>query len=279
MSAHARDKKYVENRPASGLFAPVDLRELWRYRELAFFLALSDLKVRYKQTVFGVAWVVIQPLVGAAIFTLVFGRFAGLPSDGLPYVVFVYTGLTLWAYFSRAVESSADSLVGNPALVTKVYFPRILAPFAAVVPGILDLVIALVVAGVFMAIYHVTPSAAIILLPVWILAAAAVAFGAGLWLSALNVRYRDVRHTLSFLMQVWVFATPVVYPSALVDGAWRYLYAVNPMVGVLDGFRWSLTDTPAPSGHLLISLAAATVLLASGGLYFLRAERDFGDVI
>lgn len=270
---------WVENRPSTGWFPRVDLRELWAYRELALVLALKDLKVRYKQTFFGVAWALLQPLLGVLIFSVFLGRLAGVPSDGIPYPVFVYAGLSIWIYFSTSVTAAAQSLVDNRELVTKVYFPRLLAPLAAVFPGLLDLVIGLGILAVFMAAYGVVPGAAIVLLPAWILAALVLAIAVGLWLSALNVKYRDVRYALGFLMQVWLFASPVVFPSSLVDGAWRYAFAANPMVAVLDGFRWSLIGAPHPGLDGLISLAVGIVILASGTAYFRRVERSFADVI
>jgi lipopolysaccharide transport system permease protein len=242
-------------------------------------LAQRDLKVRYKQTVFGVAWVLIQPLVAAIIFTVVFGRLAGLPSEGLPYAVFVYSGLVLWSYFSAALDSVAQSLVQNRDLVTKTRFPALIAPLAFALPGLADLLVSLAVLGVVMAVYGVAPSVALVFLPGWIVACALVVLGAGLWLSALNVRYRDVRHTMTFLVQVWLFASPVVYASSLVEGGWRYVYALNPMVMVLDGFRWSLVNGPPPGPEALVSLGVLVLLLASGLVYFLRAERRFADLI
>jgi lipopolysaccharide transport system permease protein len=270
---------WAENRAPSGWLPELDLRELWRFRELALVLAQRDLKVRYKQTVFGIAWVVIQPLIAVAIFAVVFGRLADLPSEGLPYVVFVYSGLVLWSYFSRSLESVAQSLVQNRDLVTKTHFPALVAPVALVLPGLADLLVSLVVVGVVMAVYGVAPSFAIVFLPAWIGACVLVVLGAGLWLAALNVRYRDVRHTMSFLIQVWLFASPVVYASSLVEGGWRYVYALNPMATVLDGFRWSLVDGPPPGPEALVSLAVVVLLLAGGLVYFLRAERRFADLI
>jgi lipopolysaccharide transport system permease protein len=270
---------WIENRAPSGWLPTLDLRELWRFRELAVVLAGRDLRVRYKQTVLGVAWAVVQPLAAAAIFTIVLGRLAGVPSDGLPYAVFVYSGLVVWTYFASGLEGVSQSLVRDRDLVTRTYFPRILAPGAGTIPGLVDLAVSLVVLGVFVVVYDVSPGPELVLLPLWVLAALLVLLGAGLWLSALNVRYRDVRHTLTFLVQVWFFASPVVYPSSLVEGAWRYVYALNPMVAVIDGFRWSAVGGPAPDGSALVSLGVVAALLVSGLVYFLRAERRFADVI
>lgn len=270
---------WIENRAPVGWLPTLDLRELWKFRELAVVLAGRDLRVRYKQTALGVAWAVLQPLVAAAIFTVVLGRLAGVPSDGLPYAVFVYSGLVVWTYFAGSLENVSQSLVRDRDLVTRTYFPRILAPAAGAIPGLVDLAVSLVVLGVFMAVYDVAPGPELAFLPLWVLAALVVLLGAGLWLSALNVRYRDVRHTLTFLVQVWLFASPVVYPSSLVEGAWRYVYALNPMATVIDGFRWSAVGGPAPGAPALVSLGVAVVLLVSGTVYFLREERRFADVI
>jgi homopolymeric O-antigen transport system permease protein len=272
--------QWIENRAPTGWLPRLELRELWRFRELALTLALRDIKVRYKQTLLGVAWVVIQPLAAAAIFTVIFGRLAGLESDGLPYAVFVYSGVILWGYFSGALNMVAQSLVQNRDLVVKTYFPAMLVPIALALPGLVDLLVSLAIVGFVMALYGVTPSLALVLLPLWIAACVVVVMAAGLWLSALNVRYRDVRHTMTFLLQVWLFASPVVYASSLVEGGWQYVYALNPMVTVLDGFRWSLVDGPPPGvGEALASTAAVVTVLGSGLVYFLRAERRFADLI
>ncbi len=268
-----------ENRPTTGWFPGLRWHELWSFRELAFFLALRDLKLRYRQTAFGVAWAIIQPLAGAAIFTVVFGRLAHLPSDGIPYAVFVYSGLVLWSYFSTAVNSAAESLVQQRDLVTKVYFPRLLAPLAAVLPGLIDIAVSLVIVAAFLVIFSVVPTAAVLLVPLWVMAGVVVALAAGLWLSAINAQYRDARYALPFVMQLWLFASPVIYPSSLFEGAWRYLYAANPIVGVLDGFRWSLVGGPPPGYEALVSLAVGLLVLLGGVAYFRRAERRFADVI
>jgi lipopolysaccharide transport system permease protein len=273
------DLPWVENRAPAGWLSAPSLRELWSFRELAYFLALRDLKVRYKQTAFGVAWVVLQPLGAAAIFTVIFGRLAQLPSDGAPYAVFAFAGMTLWTYFSRSLDAAAQSLVQSRDVVTKIAFPRILAPAAAVVPGLVDLAIALGVLAVFLVVYDVPQSAALLTLPLWVAGTLLVALGVGVGLAALNVRYRDVRHTLPFLLQIWLFASPVAYSASLVEGGWRYVYALNPLAGLVEGFRWSVGAGPTPGPELLVSAAAAAVLIAAGTLYFLRAERTFADVI
>jgi lipopolysaccharide transport system permease protein len=273
------DSRWVENRPSSGWLPRIELRELWAYRELAFFLALRDLKLRYRQTFFGVAWAIMQPLAGVALFSVVFGHLVDVPSDGIPYPVFVYAGLVPWTFFSRGLEQASQSLVDKRELVTKIYMPRLLAPLAAILPGLLDLAISLVILGVFMALYGTGPDAAIVLLPLWVVATVVVTAGVGFWLSAINVQYRDVRHALMFLVQIWLFATPVVYSSSVLEGVWRYVFAANPMTGVVDGFRWALVAGPAPGAEDLISLTVGVLLLVGGVLYFQRFERRFADVV
>lgn len=243
-------------------------------------LALRTLKVRYRQTFFGVAWALLQPLVTLAVFAVLFGHFARLPAEDIPYAVFVFPALCIWAYVSTAVNAAAVELVSNQELVTKVYFPRVLAPVSALLPGIVDLLISLSLTGVLMAVAGVTPGAAILLLPVWILGAILVALGLGLWLAALNVRFRDVRQTLPFLLQTWLFISPVAYASTLIkDEGLRVLYSLNPMVGVIDGLRWSLVDAPAPPLADVLSAVVTLVLVISGLVYFKASERQFADVI
>jgi lipopolysaccharide transport system permease protein len=275
----AKERPWTENAPSRRWLPPVRLAELWADREVARILALKDLQVRYKQTFFGVAWAILQPLLGALIFTVIFGRVAHLPTDGIPYAVFSYAGLVIWLYFASAVSAAALSLVDNRQLVSKVYFPRLLAPIAAVVPGIVDLAAALPILAAFMAVTSVAPEPSLLLLPLWIGAALVTALAVGLLLAGLNVRYRDVRFALPFLLQVWLFASPVVYPASLVDGAWRYVYALNPMASIVTGFRWSIAGGPAPGAELLVSAGAMLALLVAGFVYFTRAERSFADVI
>ncbi len=277
--APSADAEWIENRPSRRWLPRVDVQELWSFRELGLFLALRDLKLRYRQTFFGVAWAVLQPLAGVAVFSIVFGQLATVPSDGIPYPVFVFAGLVIWTYVANAVELAAQSLVQHQEMVTKIYFPRVLAPVAAALPGLLDLAISLVFVAVFMAAYGVAPGTALIFLPVAIAGATAVAIGVGLWLAALNVQYRDVRHALSFVVQVWFFATPIVYSSSVLKGGWQYVFAANPMVGVIDTFRWALVSGPSPGAEDLISLAAAALLLVGGLTYFQRVERLFADVV
>jgi lipopolysaccharide transport system permease protein len=270
---------WVENRPSRGFRGP-RLRELWRYRELGGFLALRDLKVRYKQAVFGAAWAVFQPLAGAVVFTLVFGRLAKVPSDGIPYPLFAFVGLSVWSYHASSVTRATQSLVGNAPLVTKVYFPRLLVPLAAVLPGLVDLALSLLTLVVLLVVYEMVPSGAVLTLPMWVVALVATSFSVGLWLSALNVQYRDVNHAVTLFVQLWLFVSPVAYPSSMVEGGgWRWVYALNPMAGVLDGFRWALVRGPRPGPTVLVSMAVIIVLLVSGVLYFQRTERRFADVI
>jgi lipopolysaccharide transport system permease protein len=268
-----------ENAPSRGWFPHIDLPELWASRELVVILALRNVKIRYQQTLLGVAWAVLQPLAGVAIFTVVLGRLANVPSQGIPYPVFVFAGLALWMYFSNAANAAAESLVQYRDLVTKVYFPRLLAPLAAILPGLIDLGISLLAVGVFMAVFGVTPSAAIVFLPLWILATVVFTFGVALWLSALNVRYRDVRNALAFLLQIWLFATPVVFPSTLVEGGWHVLLALNPLAGLVEVFRWSLIGAPAPGAWVLVSFAVGLLVLLSGLVYFAKVQRRFADII
>jgi lipopolysaccharide transport system permease protein len=271
-------RAWIENRPSRGLRG-LGLRELWEYRELAGFLALRDLKVRYKQAAFGAAWAVLQPLVGVVVFTLVFRRLAKVPSDGIPYPVFAFLGLAVWAYVSSGVTKAAQSLVSNSALVTKVYFPRVLAPLASVLPGLLDLALSLLVLGLLMLVYGVAPTWAIATLPLWLVALVGTTLSVGLWLAALNVQYRDVNHAVTLLVQLWLFVSPVAYPSSLVPEAWRPLYALNPVAGLLDGFRWAVLGAPWRGTAHFVSLAVTAALLIGGVLYFQRVERRFADVI
>jgi lipopolysaccharide transport system permease protein len=272
-------ESWIENRPSRGWLPRVTIREVVSGRELVYVLAIRDLKLRYKQTFFGVAWALIQPLAGVAIFALVFGHFARLPSDHIPYPVFAYAGLLVWTYLSTSVGGAAESLVQHRSLVTKIYFPRLIAPLAAVLPALVDVVLTAAVLAVMMLIFGPTPPVTLILAPAWIVAAVALAFAVGSLLAALNVQYRDIHFALPFLLQLWFFASPIVYPSSLLHGAWRYLYALNPASTVIDGFRWAALGGPAPGTTALVSLGAWIVLLVVGLAYFARAEREFADRI
>jgi lipopolysaccharide transport system permease protein len=270
---------WVENR-ASDRFHPIELiRDLWTYRELGFAFALSTLRVRYKQAAFGIAWAVLQPLLAVILFSIVFGRLAGLPTDDIPYPVFNYAAMILWLYVSLGVAAAAQSLVENRDLITKVYFARPVAPLSAALPGLVDLAIAFLVLIGMLVVYGVTPGWPVVVTPLWVVAGMLVVVAAGFPLSALNVRFRDVRLALPLVLQLWLFASPVVYSSSLVEGEWKYVYALNPMSTVLDGFRWSIADGPAPGPESLVSAAVVLVALVAGLSYFARAERSFADVV
>jgi lipopolysaccharide transport system permease protein len=266
-------------RPSKG-WVPLHLRDLWQYRELIFFLAWRDIQVRYKQTALGVAWAVIQPVFIMIVFSIFFGRLAGIPSDGLPYPIFAYCALVPWQLFAHSLAESSNSLVANQNLITKVYFPRLVIPLSAVLAGLVDFMIAFVVLIGMMGYYQILPTQAVWSLPLFVLLAVALAMGVGLWLSALNVQYRDVRYTIPFLTQMWLFATPIAYPSSLVPEPWRALYGVNPMAGVVEGFRWALLGTGKAPGALLAVSVLVTMLILLSGLYdFRRMERTFADVV
>ena len=263
--------------PSRG-WVPLHLRELWTYRELLYFLVWRDIKVRYKQTALGAAWAVIQPFFTMVVFSIFFGALAKLPSDGVPYPIFTYSALVPWTYFATALAMSSNSLVDHARLITKVYFPRLLVPAASVLAGLVDLAIASIVLIGMMLYYGMIPGAAVVFLPLFVLLAAATALGVGLWLSALNVQYRDVRSTIPFLVQFWLFVTPVAYSSSLVPERWRALYGLNPMTGVVEGFRWALLDKEPPGALLLVSGASVILLLTAGLFYFRRMERRFADI-
>jgi homopolymeric O-antigen transport system permease protein len=258
----------------------LELGGLWAYRELLYFLAWRDVKVRYKQTVLGGAWAILQPFLTMLVFSLFFGKLAGVPSDGIPYPIFSYAALVPWQFFAGGLSRSSDSLVDSADLIRKVYFPRLVVPVAAVLPGAVDFVLAFTVLLAMMLFYRIVPTANVIWLPALLLLAFVAALGVGLWLSALNVQFRDVRYIVPFLVNAWMFATPIAYPSSLLDEPWRTLYGINPMAGVVEGFRWALlgADT-APGPMILVSTAVAIGLLVSGAYYFRRMERAFADVI
>jgi lipopolysaccharide transport system permease protein len=254
--------------------------ELWAYRELFYFMTWRDIKVRYKQTALGAAWAVLQPLLAMIVFSIFFGKLAGIPSGDVPYPVFAYTALVPWTFFATAVTQASNSLVEQEAVLSKVYFPRLIVPTAAVLAGLVDVSISFVVLVGLLLAYGIVPTAAIVTLPLFVLFAAATALAVSLWLSALNVKYRDVRYTLPFIVQVWLFASPVVYPSSLVPESWRLIYGLNPMTAVIDGFRWALLgEGGAPGPEMLVSVATVIVLLAGGLLYFRGMERDLADAI
>jgi homopolymeric O-antigen transport system permease protein len=265
--------------PSRGWVA-LKLRELWAYRELLYFLVWRDIKVRYKQTVLGAAWAIIQPFFTMVVFSLFFGSLAKMPSDGIPYPIFAYTALVPWTFFANGLTQASNSLVGNSGLIKKVYFPRLAIPIAGVLSNLVDFALAFVVLLLMMVYFKLWPTAAILWLPLLLLLAFITALGVGLWFSALNVEFRDVRYVVPFLTQFWMFATPVAYPSSLLHEPWRTLYGLNPMAGVVEGFRWALLGTVAAPGPLIwASAAAALVILVSGAFYFRRMERTFADVV
>ncbi len=265
-------------RPSRG-WLRINFRELWQYRELLYFLVWRDIKVRYKQTALGAAWAILQPVLTMLVFSVFFGKLAKVPSDGVPYPVFAYTALLPWQLFAYALTESANSLVGSQNLIKKVYFPRLVVPISSVLAGLVDFAISFAVLLVLMLHYGITPTRAVALLPVFLLLALATALSVGLWLSALNVQFRDVRYTIPFLTQFWMFATPVAYPSSLVPERWRPLLGLNPMAGVVDGFRWALLGKSGSPGPLLwVSVAAVLALLFGGLMYFRRMESTFADI-
>jgi len=266
-------------RPSKG-WVSLRLDELWKYRELLYFLVWRDVKVRYKQTALGASWAVIQPFFTMVVFSLFFGRLASMPSDGVPYPIFSFAALVPWTFFATGLTNSSNSLVGSQQLLKKVYFPRLAIPIASVLSGAVDFALAFMVLLAMMLFYGIVPTASIIwLLPLLILALI-TSLGVGLWFAALNVQYRDVKYVVPFLAQFWLFATPIAYPSSLLDEPWRTLYGINPMVGVVEGFRWALLGTEtAPGGMIAVSTVVAVALLLGGAFYFRRLEKTFADVV
>jgi len=265
--------------PPEGVLA-IDFAELWSYRELLLLLIWRDATVRYKQSVVGIGWALIQPVMMMIIFTLVFGHFAGLPSEGVPYPVLALSALLPWNYFARSLSDSSNSLVGSSALVTKIYFPRVILPLSKVFSGLIDFAIAFVLLIAVMIWYRIAPSWRIITLPAFTAMAILVALAVGLWMTALNVRYRDVTFIVPFLVQLWMYASPVAYSTSIVPARWRWFYALNPLTGVIDGFRWALLGRTAPRlDTIAISLAIVVVIFFSGLYYFRRTERTFADII
>lgn len=273
-----RAHEWVENRPTRGGRA-LDRRELWEYRELARFFALRDLKVRYKQAAFGVGWAILRPIAGAVVLTVVFRQVAGVASDGLPYVPFALLGYSAWAYFSAGLGAAAASLVSNSALITKVYFPRLLAPAAAVVPGLVDLAVAMIPLAAVMVWTGTAPGPGIVTAPLWVAGLALTALGLGLWFATVNVRYRDAGALLGLLMQLWFFLSPIAYPATEVPDGWRTLYYLNPIAGIVGGLRWSVLGGPWPGWPLALSVTAAVAVSAAGLRTFRSGERYFADVI
>jgi lipopolysaccharide transport system permease protein len=270
--------RVVRLQPTRG-WVSLRLDEVWRYRELLWFLALRDIKVRYKQTVLGASWAVLQPLLTALIFTLVFGRLARIPTGEVPYPVFALAGLVPWSFFATAVGNTALSLLNNTSLISKVYFPRLCVPIAAVLAGVVDLLVASGVLVGAMFAFGVPPTPRALLVPVFMVLAALAALALGLWLAAAAARYRDIRHVVPFLTQLWLFATPVAYPSSMIPERWHLVYGLNPMVGVVEGFRWSLVGSPVRLLPVVVSGLSTVLLLAGGAFFFRRQERSFADVL
>ena len=266
-------------KPSSG-WSALNLRDLWLYRELILFMTWRDLKVRYKQTLLGASWAVLQPFLTMVVFSIFFGNLANVPSDGVPYPIFSYTALIPWTLFSKALHDASRSLVASSHMITKVYFPRMILPLASVLAGVVDFLIAFVVLIGMMIFYGIYPTSNIWALPLFLLLALVTAVGVGLWLSALNVLYRDINYVLPFLTQFWMFLTPIAYPSSMVPQRFQTLFALNPMTGVVEGFRWALLGTGQTPGTMtLVSSVVALVLLISGMFYFRRMERQFADMV
>jgi len=266
-------------RPSRG-WVGLNLGELWHYRELIYFLVWRDVKVRYKQTVLGAAWAILQPFLTMVVFSVFFGELAGMPSGDVPYPIFSYTALLPWQLLEGGISKAGGSLVSSRNLVTKVYFPRMSVPLAPVVAGLVDFALAFVVLLLMMVYYGMRPTSAVWTLPLFLLLALVTALGAGLWLAALNVSYRDVGHVIPFLVRVWFFLTPITYAISIVPPGYRFVYALNPMVGVVEGFRWAMLGSAAPPLALILpSVGVAALLLASGAMYFRRMERTFADVV
>lgn len=275
----SRNPNVTAIRPVQG-WRSVDWAELWAYREPLFFLAWRDIQVRYKQTVIGVVWAVLQPLLTMLIFTLIFGRLAKIPSDGLPYAVFTLAALVPWSFFSNGLIHTANSVVDNAHLITKVYFPRLVVPIASMLSRLIDFLLAFIVLIGVLLVYGISPTLRTLALPLFVVLALITALGIGLWFSALNVRFRDVKYVVPFLSQLWLFATPIAYPSSMLPESWRAVYAINPMVGVVEGFRWSLLGTEtAPGAMIFVSTVAALIILIGGVFYFRRVERSFADIV
>ncbi len=276
---HAVEPTPIVIRPSSG-WVSLNLGDLWEYRELLYFLVWRDLKVRYKQTILGIAWVVLQPSFITLAFSIFFGRLARVPSDGIPYPLFAFCGLLPWQLFVHALTNSGNSLIASERLITKVYFPRLIIPLSAALSGLVDFACGFVVLIGLMIYYGVVPTVALWAVPGFVLMAMAAAVGVGFWLSALNVEYRDVRYIIPFITQFWFFMSPVAYPSSLVPEKWRLLYGINPMTGVVEGFRWALLgQTAVPGRWMVVSVLITLVLLIGGLYYFRRMEKTFADVV
>jgi lipopolysaccharide transport system permease protein len=259
---------------------PLRLYEVWQYRELLYFLTWRDIKVRYKQTVLGAAWAIIQPFFTMVVFSLFFGKLAGVPSDGIPYPIFSYAALVPWTFFAYGLNQSANSLVSSANLLQKVYFPRLVIPLSSIISGAVDFLLAFIILILMMLFYNMVPTLKVLWLPLLLLLTMVTALGVGLWLSVLNVEYRDIRYAVPFITQFWLFATPIAYPSSLLPDPWRTLYGINPMAGVVEGFRWALLGTrTAPGPIIIVSSLASLAILVGGACYFRRMEKTFADVV
>ena len=266
-------------KPSRGWLS-IDFGELWRYRELLYFLVWRDIKVRYKQTALGAAWAILQPFFTMVVFTIFFGNLAKIPSDGIPYPIFSFAALVPWTFFANGLTHSSASLVASANLLKKVYFPRLIIPISSVLSGIIDFALSFLVLIGMMLFYGITPGISLIYLPLLLLLVFSTSLGMGLWLTAMNVQFRDVQYTVPFLVQAWMFASPIAYSSNLLTGKWKAVYGLNPMAGAIEGFRWVLLGTKAlSSSQILISSIVALFLLVSGALYFRRMERTFADVV
>lgn len=269
----------VRVEPSKG-WVSLKLGELWEYRELLYFLVWRDIKVRYKQTVLGGSWAIIQPFFTMVVFSIFFGKLAKIPSDGIPYPIFSYAALVPWAFFAHGLTQASNSLVGSSNLMKKVYFPRMAMPLASCLAGIVDFALAFIMLIGMIFYYGMVPTVHVVWLPFFLILAFITSLGTSLWLSAMYVQFRDIRHVVPFLTQIWLFATPIAYPSSLLSEPWRTLYAINPMVGVVEGFRWALLSTKtAPGPMIVVSFLVALALLISGAFYFRRMERTFADVV
>jgi len=272
-------EKKIVIKASDNLFK-LNIAEVWEYRELLFMFVWRDITVRYKQSLIGIGWAVIQPVMTMVIFSIIFGYLAKLPSDGIPYPVYTFCALLPWNYFARSLTDSSDSLVSSSNLITKVYFPRLILPLSKVLAGFVDFAIAFVILFVLMVWYQITPSYGIFLLPVFILIAMLTAFGIGLWLTALNVKYRDIRFVVPFMTQLWMYTSPVAYSTSLIPEKWQWLYGLNPMVGVIEGFRWALLSKHAPDTLMMTVSSGIVLIILVGGIYYFRkTEQTFSDII
>ena len=277
--ADKTESRAIIIRPSHG-WAALNLKDLWIYRELVYFMTWRDLKVRYKQTLLGASWAILQPFLTMVVFSIFFGELAKVPSDNVPYPIFSYTALLPWTLFSKALQDASKSLVASSHMITKVYFPRIILPLASILAGVVDFLVALLVLLGMMWYYQIVPTTNIWTLPLFLLLALVTAIGVGLWLSALNVLYRDINYATHFITQFWLFITPIAYPASMVLEQWKLVYALNPMAGVVEGFRWALLGSSNPPGlTLLVSISVALLLLISGLFYFKRMERLFADMV